>query len=314
MRRTALFVLVLSLIALVEGPSRAQAVADPEAHMVQELVVTAPSGGPAWWRVSRGDSTVWILGTPSSLPKGFVWDERVLDRRMGAARAVILPPVATAGVFDLFGALSARARMRGPAPLESRAPPALASRFVASTQRLGRAPGDYDRWNGVMAGIMMSADFRKRAGLELFAPLPAIRRAAARRGVPVSYAASYKFMPILKVGMREMTPPVEWACLQSAVEEIDGGVEPFARAARGWAVGDVKSALLAPRGFESCFNAIPAGADMARRSMADDTSAIEKALATPGQVVAVVSLRTLLADEGVLAQLRAAGFEVKGGA
>lgn len=160
----------------------------------------------------------------------------------------------------------------------------------------------------------MSTDFRKGAGLDIFAPLPAIRRRAARRHVPVTYAATYKFMPVLKVGMREITPPVEWACLQSAVDEIDGGAEPFARAARGWATGDLKAALLAPRGFESCFNAIPAGSDFARRSMADDTTAIEKALATPGQVLAIVSLRTLLAEGGVLAQLRAAGYEVKGGA
>lgn len=120
--------------------------------MVEELVVTAAAGGPAWWRVSRGDSTVWILGTPSSLPKGFTWDERLLDRRLGAAREVILPPMATAGVFDIFAALSARARMRGPAPLEARAPAPLGAGFEAAATRLGRRPSDYDRWNGVMAG------------------------------------------------------------------------------------------------------------------------------------------------------------------
>jgi hypothetical protein len=314
MRPTSIAALLAGFIALTSGLARAQTTGDPEAHLVDELVVTAPSGGPAWWRVSRGDSTVWILGTPSSLPKGFAWDQRLLDRRLGAAREVILPPVATAGVFDVFGALSARAKMRGPAPLEVRAPPALRTGFLASAARLGRTPGDYDRWNGVMAGIMMSTDFRKGAGLDIFAPLPAIRRAAARRHVPVAFAATYKFMPVLKVGMREFTPPVEWACLGSAIEEIEGGSAPFAKAAQGWATGDVKAALLAPRGFESCFNAIPAGADMARRSMTDDTAAIEKALASPGQAVAVVSLRTLLAEGGVLSQLRAAGYEVKGGA
>jgi hypothetical protein len=306
--------MILGLSALAAGVAQAQTPVDPEAHMVEALIVTAPSEGPAWWRVAKGDSTVWILGTPSSLPKGFAWDERVLDRRLGEARMVLLPPTATAGVFDLFGALAARARMRGPAPLEVRAPPPLGAAFLAASARLDRNPGDYDRWNGVMAGIMMSTDFRKRAGLDIFAPLPAIRRAAARRHVPVAYAATYKFMPVLKVGMREISPPVEWTCLQSAVDEIDGGAAPFAKAAQGWAVGNVKAALLAPRGFESCFNAIPAGADMARRSMTDDATAIEKALATPGHVVAVVSLRTLLAEGGVLAKLRAAGYEVKAGA
>jgi hypothetical protein len=177
---------------------------------------------------------------------------------------------------------------------------------------LGRAPKDYDHWNGLMAGVMMSVDFRRKAGLDLFAPLPAIRRAAEKRHVPTSDVATYPFMPTLRAGVAEVTPEREWTCLQAAVDEIARGPDAFTAAARGWATGDVGTALTTPRGYEVCFNSIPAGADIARRAMADETLAIEKALRTPGRVIAVVSLRTLLAQGGVLQQLRADGYAVKG--
>jgi len=302
------------LLALTPGVAGAQQSRDPEATVVQELIVTAPSGGPAWWSVSKGASTVWILGTPSDLPKGFSWDQRVLDRRIGQSRAVLLPPEAHAGLMDIFGIMAAQRRLKSREPLEVRAPAPLGARFVAATAALGRAPKDYDHWNGLMAGVMMSADFRRKAGLEPFAPLPAIRRAAEKRRVPVSNVADYPFMPTLRAGIAEVTPELEWVCLAAAVDEIDKGPDAFRAAARGWAVGDVRTALTTPRGYEVCFNSIPAGADIARRAMNDETRAIEKALQTPGRVIAVVSLRTLLAQGGVLEQLRADGYSIKGDA
>jgi hypothetical protein len=304
----------ITLLALTPGLAAAQSLRDPEASVVQELIVTAPTGGPAWWSVTKGASTVWILGTPSDLPKGFAWDQRVLDRRLAQSRAVLLPPVARAGLTDIFAILAVRGRLKSRAPLEARAPAPLGARFVSATVALGRAPKDYDHWNGLMAGVMMSADFRRKAGLDPFSPLPTIRRAAEKRHVPVSNVADYPFMPTLRAGVAEVTPEREWLCLAAAVDEIDKGPDAFMAAARGWAVGDVRTALTTPRGYEVCFNSIPAGADIARRAMSDETHAIEKALQTPGRVIAVASLRTLLAQGGVLEQLRADGYAIKGDA
>jgi hypothetical protein len=299
------------LLVLAPGLAAGQQARDPEAAVVQELIVTAPSAGPAWWSVTKGGSTVWILGAPSDLPKGFFWDQQVLNRRLGEAREVLMPPVAHAGLLDIFGILSARGKLRSRAPLETRAPTPLGARFVSATAALGRSPKDYDHWNGLMAGVMMSVDFRRKAGLDLFAPLPAIRRAAERRHVPVSDVANYPFMSTLRAGVAEVTPEREWVCLDAAVDEIAQGPEAFRAAARAWAVGDVRTALTTPRGYEVCFNSIPAGADIVRRVMSDETRAIERALQTPGRVIAVVNLRTLMAQGGVLAQLRADGYAIK---
>src|SRR6185503_16117755 len=64
---------------------------DPDAVIVEELVVVARDKGPAWWTVSDGDSTVYVLGVPSIAPKHMPWDRTVFERRLKGANAVILP-------------------------------------------------------------------------------------------------------------------------------------------------------------------------------------------------------------------------------
>ena len=64
--------------------------------MVEALVVNAKLPGPAWWRVSDADTTIYILGTPPALPRDMAWDQSVLDHRLDGAFALIVPPVARA--------------------------------------------------------------------------------------------------------------------------------------------------------------------------------------------------------------------------
>jgi hypothetical protein len=42
---------------------------DPEANLVEELVVNARLPGPAWWKVSDADTTVYVLGVPADGPQ-----------------------------------------------------------------------------------------------------------------------------------------------------------------------------------------------------------------------------------------------------
>ena len=62
--------------------------------MVDELVVQASSAGPAWWRVSDGDSVVWIMSTPGALPRGQVWAGYALGLNYWQTMAKIVLPQA----------------------------------------------------------------------------------------------------------------------------------------------------------------------------------------------------------------------------
>jgi hypothetical protein len=73
----------------------------------------------------------------------------------------------------------------------------------------------------------------------------------------------------------------------------------------------VRGALAGERSYERCLNAAPGALAFDARAKADQAAAIAKALQRPGHSIAVVPLRTLLSQGGVLDRLRAEGFEVQ---
>ena len=296
-------------LALTTGARAAAPTTDPEATVVQELVVTAKAGGPAWWRVSNGTSTVYVLGVPEALPRGLKWDMTLTRRRLAGARELIEPPVVTAGLGDLFPLLNARKHFRSRGPMENALSSDLRARYLVERPRLNSDPRAYSGWTPLVAGLLMVSDFRRRAGLESRQPAGSITRLARSQGLRVVPAGTFRAVTLVRAaetGLAAAGP----ACLADALDEIDAGAARVTSAAEGWAHGDVTAALSAQRGYEKCLNSLPEGADLAEKTMADTTAAIAGALAVPGHSVAVVNLRTLLAEGGVLQRLQARGYAV----
>ena len=285
--------------------------ADPEGVVVAELVVHARTPGPAWWRVSKGSSVVWVLGVPGGLPKNVRWDSSVLSRRLTGARRLILPPAYGAGLGDLFGALALRSKLRSPTPIEPELPPDLRARYLAAASTLGQPPQQYDHWKPVVSGLFMLGDFRKRAGLDEFQPTNAIRALAGRKGVKLAPAATYRAIPVMRALAGHITEAVNLSCLGDSLDEIEAGLGGVRSAAAAWAQGDVAGALTAERGFEKCLASFPEVDAQIRQTFADETAAIARDLQTPGVSVAAIPLRSLVAQDGVLSRLQAAGYEVR---
>ena len=295
--------------ALAGGAVAAPATVDPEATVVDALVVTARLPGPAWWRVSGPASTVYVLGVPGALPKGAAWDQSVTERRLKGANEVILPPTVTAGAGDTIALIGLLAGLRTQAPMEDSLPPALKARYEAARARLGGDPRAYSHWAPALAGLLMVAEWRRKNGLDNAEPAKTVRRLASSDGVKTIPAGTYKAVPVFKAVASQVGqagPP----CLSDALDEIEAGDGPVRAAAEGWARGDIRVALSEQRGYEKCANSIPEGANLTRLAMRDTTGAIAEALAKPGHSVAVVNLRALLAPGGVLQQLQARGFKI----
>ena len=105
---------LLAAIALTCGTAAAAPIEDPEATVVEALVVQAVEPGPAWWRVSDGDSIVYILGAPESpMPPGVRWDKRTVERRLTGANGLLMGSSITAGLRDLPALLKIRAQLMG---------------------------------------------------------------------------------------------------------------------------------------------------------------------------------------------------------
>ena len=73
----------------------------------------------------------------------------------------------------------------------------------------------------------------------------------------------------------------------------------------------MRAALDNERTYERCLAVISGGRTYDERTKADTAAAIAGALKVPGHAIVLVSLRPLLAQNGVLERLRAQGFTVK---
>ncbi|NQE63705.1 TraB/GumN family protein [Caulobacter sp. RHG1] len=308
--RTILAGLALTF-AMAAGGAQAQALDDPEANVVEALVVSAKLPGPAWWRISDGDTTVYVLGTPGVLPKDLAWDRSVLDRRLEGAFAVLTPPSWQAGVTDLPALLKLRKGMKDDGDW-ARGAPALSAR----TQRAWAAthskdPDGWRDWKPVMIAMQLGGKATRQAGLQTAEPMKTVRDLARKHRVKVRPGAVHKAMPMLKTIVRQHSQEAGLTCLSETLDAVEAGAGPYRAAAQGWAQGRVKAAMAAPRSTERCELLLPGVADARRQSIDDEVEALAGLLKTPGHAVALYPIRGLVAEDGVLEKLRARGITVR---
>jgi uncharacterized protein YbaP (TraB family) len=283
---------------------------DPDGVLVEELVVTGRLPGPAWWTVSDGDSTVYVLGAPSLAPKRMAWDRAIFERRLDGANEVILPfQDLKVTITGAFGAAWNFMRLRGGGPFEATLEPAAKARFVAVRTELGQPADHYATRNPLAAGLRLASDYRDTRSLTNSDPTKLIKLLAGQAKIPI-VQRSYDLGPLMGAILR--TPQAAGrACFDEVLAQVEAGPGVTQAAARAWAEGDVRGALGNERTYERCIALVPGAQTFDARVKGDQVADIEKALKAPGHAIAVVPLRPLLAQGGVLDQLRSKGFTVK---
>lgn len=306
----AILTAALALPVQAQTPPAAALPPDPDATLVEELVVVGRLPGPAWWRVSDGDTTVYVLGVPSLAPKRMAWDRAIFENRLNGANAVVLPFTnIRAKTSGLLGAGLNLLRLRSGGPFEARLDPATRGRFVAVRERLGFPAKHYPTSNPLAAGVQLAADYREKSNLTTTDPAKLVELLAKQKGVPV-VEKTYDIGPLLGAIIRT-SPSIGRICFDEVLQQAEAGPGATLQAARAWAVGDVPGALENERTYERCLNMVPGGRAFDERMKADTAQAIGKQLQRPGHAIVLVPLRPLLAQGGVLDRLRAQGLEVK---
>ena len=310
LNRLASVALALGLAAL---PARAQSPLvpiDPDATLVEELVVTARLPGPAWWRVTDGDTVVYVMGVPSLAPKRMQWDRAIFERRLKGANLVILPfvnvEVKTGGAIGTAFNLM---RLKSGGPYENRLDAATRARFAAVRTRLGYDARRYSTTNPLAAGVQLAVDYRDRSQLTNMDPAKLVRLLAQQQRVKVQ-EKSYDMGAQLG-GVLRTPASIGRLCFDEVLAQAEAGPGVTLAAARAWAEGDVRGALENERTYERCLAMTSGGRVYDERTKADQAAAIASALKTPGHAIALVPLRPLLAQNGVLDRLRNQGFTVK---
>lgn len=261
---------------------------DSQTTVVADLVVVAPASGPAWWKVSKGDASVWIIGLPPKTPIGMKWDQATLKRRVKGARLMLGAYIESSG----FGPGSDLPPLTGP----------LASRVASEHQRInGRALKGPPT---IQNAISLHWNYQSAAGVS-YGTHEEIYQVARRAGVKFVTPPVYRHT--WTMGEMNQRNPEMMRCIDATFKEIQKSPEGFYRAAEYWAVGDVANMLAAsPKGAgRACELLFKGHWD---RTVAFQTTLIAQALDKPGKVIAASHIDQLVAKDGILERLRAQGF------
>jgi uncharacterized protein YbaP (TraB family) len=290
-------------------------VVDPEANLVEELVVNARLPGPAWWKVSDADTTVYVLGVPAVVPKDLEVDHSVLKRRLDGANVLIMGQEATINPLRVVGLVMGGKRyFLSEQPMRQTLPPDLRARYEARLALMKKKPDDMDEMKPAFAGfIVANSQQDGNLTITLGDLTGKIRDMAKDKDLAkrphIQDLSDYSLIDAIK-SLGSAPQPLQELCLDAGLRQAESGQGGVRVTAERWARGEVRQVVSADRGFSRCLASTPSIARELRDGQTDAVKAIASALKTPGKAVAVIELRSLLAEGGVLDQLRAKGFTV----
>jgi hypothetical protein len=281
----------IALTLAASANAQSTPVDDPEASFVSDLVVVAPTTGPAWWKVSKGSSVVWIIALPpSNVPEDLAWDRSGVKRRIRGARVLLMPP-------------EGRSRFEG--RWDESLPDAIVGETVKAARGVGVRPQRY--LPATLPEVFALRDYYFRIE-RLDMPIERqIIADARRRRLAVERPESMDVA--LTADMARAADPEIQTCALALLKEVETDAQTFRDTAALWAKGRVADVISTPRSaWTYCINRILPG--YSRRAIETQTSAIARALDRRRKAVAVVPLRLLVAEDGVLQRLKARGYVV----
>jgi hypothetical protein len=305
-------VLILLLIG-VPLSARAQTVSD---WTEIETVEVRERPGPALWHLTRGESEVWVLGMAGAMPEDLDWNKQHLSELLDGARAILMPPKADIALTDIAWFLiwhgSELSLPRG-LTLEQSLPADLRTRFVAVRDRVSGDADDYRTDIPIRAAMRLQQDVRKKADLSFREPRNTIENLASRKRIPKAPVTNFAAMDAVREVLK-LPAYQQHACLAQALEDVTWALGHADRAARAWAVGDIKTvkAHYSEWRLGNCLmGAVQKFGNIDERNIAEYVSAIDTALNKPGKTIVLIYMGPLLRKNGVLERLQARGIAIE---
>jgi uncharacterized protein YbaP (TraB family) len=288
---------------------------DPQANLVEELIVNARLPGPAWWKVSDGDTKVYVMGIPAFAPDKLDFDDSVLRRRLDGANVLIIGQQPEVRILSLLGLIPGRGKeFVADRPMRDTLPPELRARLEKQLKASGKKADEYDKFKPALAGFVI-ANSRGGDGVSItlgqftdrFRDLAKSKEIVAHPRV--KKLDDYDLIGMVK-SLADAPQPLQELCLDAGLRQAENGLATVRETAEQWAEGQVREVVSAERGYQRCLASTPWIARRFRDGQDDAVGAITAALKKPGKAVAVIELRSLLAQDGVLERLKAKGFTI----
>ena len=293
-------------------PVPAQATRDGTTEL-DEVVVLARQSGAPMWTVTRGDSTLILVGSIRSIPRDVTWRPDALEAAAARADLILLPQEGRASLSDLFRLIW---RMRtisrlpeGTTTADYLSPDAQARLETVMADE--RNP-DWRRKSLLMLGLDLMQDKAGfRAGREGQDAIDVVRRSGRRARVdmrPVGIVRGDEMVESLISAPQSTHVP----CVERAIAAAEAGPEASRDRAMDWRAFRVPEVVGSP--IEQALNVCwPWGdPEIAPQLHQQWAAAVETAMISPGTTMGVAPVRLLAEEGGVLDSLKARGFEIEG--
>jgi uncharacterized protein YbaP (TraB family) len=293
---------------------------------IPEVVVEGMHEGPRMWRATRGDHTLWILGTISPLPRKMTWQSDSVEAVLQQTQEV-LPAWPSIGVgANPFTAVHLyfvwRKIQKSPdhMKLQDQLPPALYARFSALKARFAPRDNKLEELRPMLAGGRLLDEALDASGLTMHNEVQqTVLKLANKQRVKVHQTKMKVEDPVDVLKDLGDTPKSgEIACLAAIVSRLETDLGPMQARARAWALGDVDALRKLPHSQDdriACLEAVSSSErirNLVLRAEDDWMIEVEDAVARNKSTLAVQSMDRLLGDHGILATLRTKGYTVEG--
>lgn len=297
---------VIALASVLAGPGMTQ---DTVEDRVEDIVVTARRAQVPIWTVTRGESTVILVGSISGVPRDFAWRTEALEAATARSQRILYPQVGQGSLADVARVMW-RMRTISSLPDGTTTADYLTPELQARLEALMAGQGDGWRTRSFFA---LSLELLEKAGRQRrgHTVVDAVQRVARRARIPGEPVGIVRGDELVE-GLISDPPSVYVPCIAAAIGAAEVGAAGAVERLEAWRSLRVADVLATPldQAVHQCWpTGDPEVAPLLRTQWRDATQA---ALAQPGVTMGVSPLRILAEPGGVLDQLEAAGLEVVG--
>jgi hypothetical protein len=298
---------VVWLTSLLHVPLAAQ---DP-APSDNAIVVTAQRSGAPMWTIGTPTGTVILVGEIRAIPESTPWQPARLEEATREADRVILgarPKISPGDIFRLMFSGGKFTKLPDKTVASQYLSPAQWQRLAA----LGIAHGeDYSRQSFLLSSFEMlrkQLRFNRDTAREVS---DVVKDAAEKADVPINRAATLRGEDIID-NLADASPTAHIPCLMAAMDAVEAGPGIVEQRASDWRRYAIPAVMANP--LEGALGKCWPWADETLGSELRTiwTQRIAEASAASGTTLAVVPLRVLAEEGGVLDQLDARGFDIRG--
>jgi uncharacterized protein YbaP (TraB family) len=316
------------LPVLLLAPALALAAASSDEAPLPELetfVVSGEQPGPALWKVTRKDHTLWILPTYGPLPAQLVWKSRQVEDVIRGSQEVYalaqIPVERPDDVKSRTRMFKAVMNIDGKALVEVM-PPDLHRRFVQLSEKYAGGSAPFERFRPFQAVDLLQDAAMNRLQLTSDGGVhDTVRRLADRHGV--------KYMTFQSLGSGtwerlisdlEKTPrDADVACAQARMDRLESDLREAVDRANAWARGDLSELrhdvgllnggpdMVVCRQFFQHMKSVRQALQAMRRK---SYSAYEKALKRNRSTLVLISIGDLFDADGLLAMMKKGGYRI----